>query len=125
MFVVGDKKLATIGIGPTVCHRYNATLGVLERVNNFIRKLPVRSRKDAFAAFASPCGITALRRKPSSLKNRTIVEGTLPMHAVPPQSQAGTVCRHSRHACITDTIMTIVCLLFGKKGEYADVSLCS
>lgn len=60
VFVVGDKELAAIGVGPTVCHRYNATLGVLQRVCDFIRKLAIRTRKYAFAAFASPGGITAL-----------------------------------------------------------------
>ena len=65
MFVVSDEELATIGIWATVCHRYNATLGVLERVSDFIRKLAIGSRENAPAAFASPCGISALCRKPS------------------------------------------------------------
>ena len=60
MFVVGDEKLAAIGIRPTVCHGYYSTLSVLECVSYFIWELAIRSRIDAFPTFASPCGITAL-----------------------------------------------------------------
>ena len=64
VFVVGDEKLAAIGIGPTVCHGHYATLSVLECIIYFIWELAIRSRKDAFATFASPCGITALCCRP-------------------------------------------------------------
>lgn len=60
MLVVGDEELAAIGVWSTVCHGHYATLGVFESISDLIRKLAVRSRKDAFATFASPRGITAL-----------------------------------------------------------------
>lgn len=64
MLVVGDKELAAICIWPTVCHGHDATLGVLEGVSYFVWELAIRSWKDAFATFASPCGIAALHCRP-------------------------------------------------------------
>ena len=65
MLVVGDKKLAAVRVWPTVCHGHYATLSVLEGISYLVCKLAIRSRKNAFATFASPCGIAALYCRPS------------------------------------------------------------
>ena len=64
MLVVGDKKLAAICVWPTVCHGHYATPGVLECISYLVRELAIRSGKDAFATFASPCGIATLYCRP-------------------------------------------------------------
>lgn len=60
VLVICDEELAAICILATVGHGDNATLGVLEGINDFIWKLAVWGRVYAFATLACASRVTAL-----------------------------------------------------------------
>lgn len=58
LWLIGNKELTAVGVGPTVGHRDNASLVVLQGVVDFISKLAIGRREDGLATFAGACWVT-------------------------------------------------------------------